>query len=306
MHTKRFLGLFGGSQASAQSNEAILQELSLVKAEMQSLRSEIAALRQKASDAREDDNLASSVIVFLHLPKAAGTTLAKLITRNFKPRQVYHVPEETIAFSSFAEIELPMRRKFRFIYGHMQFGIHNLVPLPCTYITVVRHPVSRLCSAYRYYKQYPHSRFHKEICEGKLGFREYLQAGFDRSIDNLQTRFLAGDPSIYSDIRAVDDAMYKTALGNISRPDVITGTHDRFDEFTRLVCERFNLGYRLYGRENATAADPELELDDKTLELILSLNRFDYMLYTAARQRFNSLLEAADPFLRMLIAKGER
>src|SRR5438105_758705 len=45
-------------------------------------------------------------------------------------------------------------RKIRVFKGHMLFGLHEVLPQPATYITVLRDPIERTLSAYYFMRSY--------------------------------------------------------------------------------------------------------------------------------------------------------
>ena len=93
-----------------------------------------------------------NTILFLHIPKCAGTTLTEeVIKMRFKP-------DELIIFYDQGPLEIVNRlqgmsktvqRKIKCIAGHFYFGIHKYFDVrPSTYITLLRDPVERIISHY--------------------------------------------------------------------------------------------------------------------------------------------------------------
>ncbi len=86
-------------------------------------------------------------LIFLHIPKTAGTTLNRIIDWQYNPLSIFtvdpHRIRATVArFKTFPE---QRRRRFRVVRGHLVFGIHEFLPQSATYITMLRQPVARLC-----------------------------------------------------------------------------------------------------------------------------------------------------------------
>ena len=89
---------------------------------------------------------AEEAVIFLHVPKTAGTTLNRLIEWEYPLFQMYSVDPVFFTWSASHLRRLPPRRlkNTRMFKGHMVFGLHEILPQPATYITVVRDPIDRV------------------------------------------------------------------------------------------------------------------------------------------------------------------
>ena len=103
--------------------------------------------------------------IFLHIPKAAGSTLTTIIQRQYRPEEMIK-SYELIRFAAATHGNLSSLESARFRYsyvktmapeklaqvkvlmGHEGFGFHNLFSAPTTYITMLREPVERVISHY--------------------------------------------------------------------------------------------------------------------------------------------------------------
>ncbi|MGH3075770.1 MAG: hypothetical protein ACRDQC_12610, partial [Gaiellales bacterium] len=96
----------------------------------------------------------SETIIFLHIGKTAGSTLRPVLKRQFSRSEAITIRarrrprEETL--TDFARLPEADRMRPRLIMGHTVFGLHESVPRPSTYITMVRNPVRLAVSQYRY------------------------------------------------------------------------------------------------------------------------------------------------------------
>src|SRR6266568_9196610 len=102
------------------------------------------------SPAMTQADCASEALIFLHVPKSAGTTLNRLIEWEYPLFEMYSVDPVLFRWSRARLWRLPQRRlkRFRVFKGHMPFGLHEVLPQPATYITVIRGAVERVISAY--------------------------------------------------------------------------------------------------------------------------------------------------------------
>ena len=125
-------------------------------------------------------------VVFLHVPKTAGTTLNGLMVEHYAPDNfkvgvwggVRRSLDELRALTADESL------RFRCVHGHIPYGVHAHVARPCRYISVFRHPVERVVSWYRH-------RLRKGQLDGSPSLAEYVQSGAFE-IENGMTKRLAG------------------------------------------------------------------------------------------------------------------
>ncbi len=92
------------------------------------------------------------MIISIHIPKTAGTTLANYFDHSFS-RHVYfdyyqHIPRD----EDRAQVILhkDFLRRFKMIHGHFHYKKYEGIFDDASYITCVRHPVDRMISNYRH------------------------------------------------------------------------------------------------------------------------------------------------------------
>ena len=103
-------------------------------------------------------------------------------------RAVRRPREETLA--EFAALPAEARERPRLILGHTVFGLHEHVPRPSTYITILREPRSLVESQYAYVLRTPGHRLHDAA--RRMSMAEYIESGIAQEMNNSQTRALAG------------------------------------------------------------------------------------------------------------------
>ncbi len=91
-------------------------------------------------------------IIFLHIPKTAGFTLQKIIERQYPPQSIYTLEpsNELESIREFQSLDPAQRAKTRLLKGHLNMGqkLHEYLPQPVTYFTILRDPVERVLSHY--------------------------------------------------------------------------------------------------------------------------------------------------------------
>ncbi len=111
---------------------------------------------------------ADEAVIFLHVPKTAGTTLNRLIEWEYPLFEIYSVDPVFFRWSAAHLWQLPAQRlkRTRMFKGHMLFGLHKILPQPATYITVLREPADRVISAFYFMRSY--------MCITPLARRKFL------------------------------------------------------------------------------------------------------------------------------------
>jgi hypothetical protein len=87
-------------------------------------------------------------VVFLHVPKTAGSSLANMLAANFAPERVYR-PKLHGELKVQAAHELA---EFDFIGGHFDWSELAAIPGPIQIVSLLREPVQRALSLYRYFR----------------------------------------------------------------------------------------------------------------------------------------------------------
>ena len=219
-------------------------------------------------------------VIFLHIPKAAGTTFTKLLSRQVPPDQRFDVGKQT---QGEALEELKQRSGVRLVTGHCGFGLHTALAVPATYLTVLREPIDRLVSAYFYARENPKHRLHLEAATGGLTLLDLA-----RRSPNVQTRYLAGDAA-----RPETGDLLALAKENVEKHFALAGLAERFDETVVLTHALLGWPVRPFRRENITARRPRADtLSSDDLAVLRQTQALDLELYQWARDRFDAQVAA--------------
>ncbi len=91
-----------------------------------------------------------AALIFLHIPKTAGTTLNRIIDWQYDPRVIFTVDPHRIrpTINHFYALPEERRRRLQVVRGHPPYGVHELLPQGAIYTTSLRDPVARLVSSY--------------------------------------------------------------------------------------------------------------------------------------------------------------
>jgi hypothetical protein len=222
-----------------------------------------------------------TAVLFLHLPKAGGTTLGELVYNECRaggPNAEEALLSDGVLFlpyGFFQEAEVPQyarellrRDDLRAVIGHFSYGVHRHIGRPWTYITLLRHPVERVLSLYHFLR-----------LEGTTSLAEFV-ASFREAGDD-QTRRIAGTED--------GTAMLDLAKEHLRRDFAVAGVVERFDDTLALLRKRlgWNRGTLSYPR-NVNAARPAAEsLPAHVVDAILARNELDLALWQFVSRRMD-------------------
>src|SRR5436190_5607945 len=209
-------------------------------------------------------------LIFLPIPKSAGTTLNRLIEWEYPLLQMYSVDPVLSHWSRTHLWHLPQKRlqRFRVFKGHMPFGLHTILPQPATYVAVIRDAVERVISAYYFMSNYVLHPNYWKFRKDHWTLEDFVRRS---PRENVQTKMIAGADF---DAPCTEEILAK-AKENLQNFSVI-GLTERFEESLALMKLRFGWKLESYSSFNVTRTRPKTrDLLQSTLDLIAERNRFD-------------------------------
>ena len=234
----------------------------------------------------------SATLLFVHIPKTAGTTLRVVMERQYLGQSVFtighEIEEDRQRLEAMHEQE---KRKLRAVFGHMAWGWHEqLAPdQPYAYITVLREPVERVLSLWA----------HCQLSEHYLGaavrgmdLTNFITSGVTRRADNAMVRQLCGEDQFinqtpYDDmiipLGGVTQAHLDAAKENMRSCSVV-GVAEQFPQFIETMNRRYAWRVTNWRNENITRW-PRMkrsDLDRKTLAVVEQATALDRELYDLA------------------------
>lgn len=223
------------------------------------------------------------VLIFLHIPKTAGTTLNLLLENYYQPAESYATFPNRMhpdgSLEGFRELSQEKVDQLKLLTGHMGFGLHERFSRPVIYTTLLRDPVGRVVSQYLNAMRNRDSTVYPMIQAGHMDLKEFGRYYAASNMDNLQTRMIAGNWE-KKGVGRCDEAMLAKARDNLQRYFPVVGLNERFDEFYLLLCRQMGWRPHFYVRYNqAPRARSAVELDSETRAVIEGYNEFDMALY---------------------------
>jgi hypothetical protein len=230
----------------------------------------------------------NKTIIFTHIPKAAGVSLNHNVALNVSGSKIqllyappFEQPISKVKENAFFAKPKQELKSYKFIAGHTNYGIHKNLPGDSEYITILRNPLSRVSSAYRYY----------EFDKNKT-VTEFLDAGFYEA-DNGMVRRLSGigDSIPIGKVRA---SHLQQAIKNIEFHYKLAGTLEQYNEFIFMLGKTYDWKMSPSIRENVTQGHPNhvAKLSEDEQALILAHNSLDIALHAFVTQKFTTAFDA--------------
>jgi hypothetical protein len=223
---------------------------------------------------------AEPLLVFIHIPKSAGTTLGTLLRRHYGEQ---FIRINTSGAWDAEELRGRVRSALakpgvRVVQGHVPFGLRESFPADAQYATLLRDPVERTLSQYHHLVTRVGRWRHEHLPPPSpdlaladcFGARNYIA-------DDLQTRMVCG---IGSRIDPLPPDALEQAKRNLRERFTYVGTTERFDDFLALL--NAGLGWPTVGYESARVRSEGLRKDDlppEDLRLVEEANALDLELH---------------------------
>jgi len=239
-------------------------------------------------------------LIFLHLMKTGGHTLHKLMRHKYDvTRRFYYSQRPGRTLADFQALTVEQRDRLRFIHGHLDFGFHEMLNQPCTYVTLLRHPIKRIVSLY--YFVYFHPSRYDPVNNPPISFRDYISP--ERIlVDNGQTRKIAGQASQDFPFGGCTSELLDIAKRNLRDRFLMVGITERFDESLVMLRHLVGLNTLLHTRANTNPAKPKSDpLSEADIELAIAHHQFDLELYDYGNQLLDQQIASlGDAFQREL------
>jgi len=265
--------------------------------------------------AQTDEGLRSKALLFLHIHKTAGTTLHRILEQEYNPFRIYTIEGAAIERSINHLKRLPIKRRasLQVVKGHMDFGLHESLPQPSTYITFLRDPLERSISAYSYSRRNRLSPFYQRINRENINLLTFLEIAPWNS--NLQCKTIAGiDRHDFRPAELVrqmtqpgarpadpghdpwsNAATLEKAKENLTHYFAFVGLTERFTEGLVILKHLFGWGLSSYSSYRRTQNRPKAEsFDPSIIALVEQRNQFDRALYEYGKKLLADMVGRLD------------
>lgn len=223
-----------------------------------------------------DGGLRDKTLIWLHIFKTAGQTIAFILKQEYGPRLAWVSGDKEVEeiFGNGDSETASGGRTPKAILGHVRFGVHRFVPGPCVYATILRNPVDRVISYYAMIRRLRRHPLHPVIARMSL-------PEFARRSGDLQVRTLSGwgaDSTVFPD--HCPPTMLGEAKRNLEEHFAVTGLQDRFDESVLLMKRALGWRRAFYISKNVGRERPTSEEVSKGERAVIErYNALDMELY---------------------------
>jgi hypothetical protein len=239
------------------------------------------------------------ILLFLHIPKTAGTTIRDILKKTYGGGlQVggleHNIHDRFPTDETLSGIEERFKDKNAFTL-HMCFGLHAYLQRPHHYLTFLREPIQRSISHYNFFVRMRENIVWHDVV--KRGITAFHTEGHIQW-RNMQTRFLAGREVVGKEV--IDETDLELAKQNLRDEIELLGIVERFDESVLYCQHQLDWDRPFYLKANQskrvlkdkTITYASLNSDEK--KMIEHVNRYDLELYDYAKQLFQNRLDASE------------
>jgi hypothetical protein len=243
--------------------------------------------------------------IFLHIPKTAGTTMHRIIERQYSQESMVSFGFDAHqSILEFKALSRERRAQIRMLKGHMGFGLHRHLPNPAVYFTLMRDPIERVISHYYHILRDPDHYLYPHTQGGRLELADFLKTEVPLMLDNGQTRLVSG---VWDKVPfgACDEEVLEIAKNNVDEHFALVGLTERFDETLCMLQDILGWSNDIsYVRENVGRNRPYQDgWSSETLAAVVETNRLDMALYDYATRLFQEEVRRYGP---SLAAQAER
>ena len=233
-------------------------------------------------------------LIFLHIPKTAGSSLNPHIARNFRKPHRLALPVDNLRtlINELKEDKDNTAEQFRYIHGHCPYGLHKILKNQIKYITLLRDPVDRTISSFHHILRHPQHPLHDAVKE--MNLVEFAKETKWPQFFNTSTRLLGCEMEDFSltyyrkfNETTTCEEYYWRARSRIAT-QVITGIQEYFNASLALFSQVFNLKqFEITTKRMVNPDRPKLEdIPDEDIQAIRESQRFDQGLYDFAKGHF--------------------
>ncbi len=236
-------------------------------------------------------------LIFLHIPKTAGTTLNRIIEWQYNPLSIFTMDPYRIRATPERLKQLPetRRRRLRMVRGHFYYGVHEHLPQGATYITMLREPVARFLSAYYFLQRRPLHPMHRKVKSERIGVEDFIRLTPQRQ--NLQCSLIAGIKSTGK----CEQSTLEIAKENLAKSFSVVGISERFEESLMLIAKTFDWEIPFYENRKVSKTRPKVE--PSAVEMIKEHNWLDLELYEFGKGLFEASLAKKESEVREGLAE---
>jgi hypothetical protein len=217
-------------------------------------------------------------LIIVHVPRTGGTTVCKRLGAGIlRARQIGPTYD-----TNYKEAAALWEGKVRVIASHFPYGAHEKLAGPYEYATILRHPVARAGSSFRWHS--PDFRFRSYYDPAlreaaSKGIAEFVKQSIER---NPATKLLAGLGMGHEGELGRQE--FGQAVTNLAKIKFVGFTED-LDPWLKKLASYLGMGAGLGSRSHTTGGG-SVEFEGAELKAIHDANNWDMLLYEHARKAY--------------------
>ena len=224
------------------------------------------------------------MIIYMHIPKTAGTTIVDALKLNNKASSLFidyslDYSQTSSLLSKYSRLSEKRKKNIQYVIGHIGFD-ETLFP-NANWVTTLREPTERVISNYRHLKR---SDNH-QVDVKELSLRQFVESHMWRDADNGLVRRLSGcdqGPSGPRAIGTLTEADLGSAMDNLKKFSFV-GLNEKFQLDVDHYCNALKCSIP---RNRISNKAPNWQsnqvVDDSTYQIIKTANNLDIQLYEFA------------------------
>lgn len=230
---------------------------------------------------------------FLHIPKAAGSTLAYILLRQYRGQRYFYFMSETqLDALRYAKLSAAERQEIVLFLGHSSITTGFPEADAANIITMLRNPIARVRSFCQHASEGKAPYIRRDFPPESFDLDRFLESG-NYELSNMQTKMLINTGSCASPI--LIDSMSPAAARDLALENLFNrvsrfGIQEYFDESLILFAQSLNWRMPYYVSVNLRDSSRLIEFKQRHIDRIAELNSIDNDLYVTARQRFLDLI----------------
>jgi hypothetical protein len=215
------------------------------------------------------------VIIFLHIPKAGGTSLARYALNAYPQGKAVQL-NNTSSAELYQTIQMILTERpwdYQLIFATHLAGVgveKASTHRPCYYVTMIREPIARLVSHYHYILHHTHHPMHER-------FKQFasVEEGVQHLRMNSQTLMLAG-VSVRTECTP---EILEQAKHNLENLFAAVGVLERFDESLMLYKQVLGWPMPAYLPPENVGRTDKSPISAALRQQLYEQNQFDVALY---------------------------
>lgn len=241
-------------------------------------------------------------VIFIHVPKTAGTTLTNIILKQYEETETWQMYKSLSAIGmQWVKFPLPEQEKIarnqfrqippiKAIIGHINYGYHEYLEQPFTYISMLRNLKSRIISSY-YFSKFSKTKnnyYRDLINNNKLTCKDWATSNLIP--DNPVTRQISGIGDNI-DYGLLKRQHLEIAKKNIEQHFSVVGLTEKFDDSLMLFKQHLGWKIPFYQSTNVNKKRPREENPKDVIKAIERTHELDLELYEYVKKRFEQQIE---------------